>query len=827
MMKLKVVLLTFLLFSVTAFSQTAKKFAKQAKKDFKVGNYDAAAANYTKALELKPNYYRYLNERARSYEFGKKYSDALKDYKSCLSLKSSDKKLLMKVADLSMGLNDYAEAVTYLERITTSDRKNIPAWQKASFSYLKLKKFDVALEKVNKALDVQRYNHVSHYYKALALDSLKDLPNANLEYISAIRLMKNEDPNDIKPLPKYKPYYINHAWAMHRVFDFDNSIKEFDIGLSLDPADTVEPKKYYVYYLRSQPLLAKSDYVNSIGDLSKALVDNPKFTEAFFLRGKINKKTSQFQGAINDFTKTIQLDPKNFEAVYLRGQCYLELGNYPDAIADLKRANEINPNNAEAKKLLRDAQDKNYQANKESDAPMLIIAYPQPDNAGFINVYTNQFDVVFEGEVRDKSLIQEIKINGIKVPFNSNEKNPFFNCKVPINNADKMEITVTDIYFNSTTKTFKVGRLIDNTRVKVAFTGKVLANDPSGKVYANKMVYITNEKGEVMYYTKTDEKGQFKFEKLPFDRNYLMTLDVTDASFDGIAQFKVVDGNGNTIIVSKSGEKGKFKFELMPSDVNLMTLMSVEDQPLHIDFKGRLVADNADKTPLAEIKFLLLNERDDIISFNTTDNNGGFNFTNLIPSGKYNFAIDALDSKKIPFDKIIVTDEKGKIIKEIVKNTEGVFKFNLLQSEKMMMSKISVEDFDPWVKLGGLNSGKKEIEIIENIYYESGSAKILPEAEVILKKAVDALNKNPKLVLEVQSHTDATAGDEYNMELSQKRANMVVEYLVAQGIDKKRLTARGFGETQLSNRCGNGVDCSDEEHKQNRRTVFKLSYAVK
>ena len=62
---------------------------------------------------------------------------------------------------------------------------------------------------------------------------------------------------------------------------------------------------------------------------------------------------------------------------------------------------------------------------------------------------------------------------------------------------------------------------------------------------------------------------------------------------------------------------------------------------------------------------------------------------------------------------------------------------------------------------------------------------------------------------------------------TQKRAAMAVEYLVANGIDKKRLMAKGFGETQLTNRCVNGVECSNEEHKQNRRTVFKLSYKEK
>ncbi len=827
-MRLKT-LLALLFFATGLFAQTLspKKLVRQAKKDFKLGNYEAAANGYTKALEQKPNYFRYLYERAVVYEKWKKYADALKDYRSCLNLKNKDKKLIMKVGDLCMTLGDYTGAIDQFDRLANMDKKNIPAWQKSSFAYLKLKKFDVALEKINHALEVQRYNHITHYYKALALDSLKDLANANQEYVSAIRLMKNEDPNDIKPLPRYKPYYVNHAWVMYRLYDHDNSIKEFETGLSIDPADTVEPKKAIVYYMRSHPYFAKQDYMNSIGDLNKALVDNPKYVEAFFMRGNVNKKTSQFQSAISDYTKTIQLDPKNADAVYFRAQCYMELGNFTEAIADLKKHIEMSPNHMEARKLLRDAQDKNYQANKETDAPMVIVGYPQADNAGFVNVYTNQIDISFEGEVRDKSFIHEIKVNGTKIPFKSAEKNPFFKGNVPLNGADKLELSVTDIYFNTATKTYKVGRIVDNTRVRVAFAGRVLTNDAKEKAYANKMVYITNEKGEVMYYAQTDEKGNFKFEKLPFDKNYLMQLDVNDASFEGVTQFKIVDAMGHTVVVTKTGEKGKFSFEILQSDANIMGLMSVEDQPLHVDFKGKLLADNADKTPLASIKFVLMNERDEIISFNTTDNSGGFAFTNLMPSGKYNFAIDVLDSKKIPFSKIIVTDEKGKIIKEITKNAEGVFKFTLLQSERMMLSSISVEDFDPWTKLGGLSVTKKEIEIIENIYYESGSAKILPEAEAILNKAVDAMKKNLKMMLEVQSHTDATAGDEYNMDLSQKRANVVVDYLVANGIAKNRLTAKGFGETQVMNRCGNNVECSDEEHKQNRRTVFKLSYATK
>jgi len=813
----------FLVFSLVAFSQSAKKLAKQAKKDYKAKNYQASIDGYTKALALKPANYNYFVGRGTSYEMAAKLPEAIADFKQAIVLKPKTEILYMQVADLSIRLNDYTTAASYLDNLNGMDRKNVEALQKASFSYLKLKQFNTALDRANKALDVQHYNYVNHYYKALALDSLKDYNNASKDYVAAIRLVQNETPNDVKPMPKFKPYYANYALVLYRLNDFDNSIKYYDIATSIDAADAEEPKQYYVYYLESQPYLKKTDFTNAVGYLNKSMAINPKFADGFFSRAQVYKQTSQFQSAISDYTKVTQLDEKNTSAFYGRGQSYLELAKYPEAISDLQQAAKLQPGNDQIKNLLKEASDKNYQANKEDDAPLLTINYPITDNNGFANVYDNQLDILIEGQVNDKSLINEITINYQKIKFNASEKNPYFSFKMPTTNLNKIDISVKDIYFNTTTKSIKIGRIIDNTRMKVDFAGSVLSDNATHKPYAEKVIYITNEKGEVLYQTKTDAMGHFKFDKLPYDKKYLLTLDVQDVSFAGIDKFVVTDNTGKTILKSKLMEKGKYKFEIIPSDEATMSLMTVDDQPLKIDVKGRLIADNQERTPLASVKFLLMNERDEIISFHVTDVDGNFAFPGLLPSGKYNFAIDAIDSKRIPFNKIYVTDEHGKIIKEILKSAEGVFKFKLLASERAQLETIAEEDFDPWNNLK-FSTAKKEIEIIEDIHYESGSFKILPAAEVVLSKAIDALKKNPTLLLEVQSHTDATAGDEYNMDLSQKRANTVVDYIVSKGIDKKRLTAKGFGETQILNRCANNVDCSDEEHRQNRRTVFKLSY---
>jgi hypothetical protein len=73
------------------------------------------------------------------------------------------------------------------------------------------------------------------------------------------------------------------------------------------------------------------------------------------------------------------------------------------------------------------------------------------------------------------------------------------------------------------------------------------------------------------------------------------------------------------------------------------------------------------------------------------------------------------------------------------------------------------------------------------------------------------------------SHTDSRGSSKSNIELSQRRAQSVVNYLIEQKIDPARLGAKGMGETKLLNKCKDGVTCTEEEHQRNRRTEFKIT----
>ncbi len=114
--------------------------------------------------------------------------------------------------------------------------------------------------------------------------------------------------------------------------------------------------------------------------------------------------------------------------------------------------------------------------------------------------------------------------------------------------------------------------------------------------------------------------------------------------------------------------------------------------------------------------------------------------------------------------------------------------------------------------------------VLENIYYEFDKATLTPEAKITLDTTILViLKENPKLIVEISSHTDNKGNDNYNMKLSQKRAESVVNYLINAGIDRNRMIAKGYGETMpiAANTNPDGSD-NPEGRQKNRRTEFKV-----
>lgn len=113
--------------------------------------------------------------------------------------------------------------------------------------------------------------------------------------------------------------------------------------------------------------------------------------------------------------------------------------------------------------------------------------------------------------------------------------------------------------------------------------------------------------------------------------------------------------------------------------------------------------------------------------------------------------------------------------------------------------------------------------VLKNIYYDFDKSDIREDAKADLDMVVKLMKENPSLIVELGSHTDSRGSDQYNHSLSQRRANSAVRYIISKGVDSKRITAKGYGESKLLNNCSDGVECDEEAHQLNRRTEFKVT----
>ena len=126
--------------------------------------------------------------------------------------------------------------------------------------------------------------------------------------------------------------------------------------------------------------------------------------------------------------------------------------------------------------------------------------------------------------------------------------------------------------------------------------------------------------------------------------------------------------------------------------------------------------------------------------------------------------------------------------------------------------------------LGDANANFSEGQLItlNDVYYDFDKFNIRADASTDLERVIKLMQTYPSMSISLESHTDARGNNAYNKNLSQNRALSARKYIISRGIDASRVTAKGFGEGTLKNKCADGVKCSEQEHQQNRRTEVRI-----
>ncbi len=132
------------------------------------------------------------------------------------------------------------------------------------------------------------------------------------------------------------------------------------------------------------------------------------------------------------------------------------------------------------------------------------------------------------------------------------------------------------------------------------------------------------------------------------------------------------------------------------------------------------------------------------------------------------------------------------------------------------------------VKAGGLKTWEEiDCGLVKpntiNIHWGLNSAKLRGGDKAEIDRVIlPILKSKPGVKIELSSHTDSRGSDSFNLDLSQRRADAIKNYLISKGISADRIVSKGYGETRLLNNCRNGVKCSERQHQVNRRTEYRI-----
>ena len=292
-----------------------------------------------------------------------------------------------------------------------------------------------------------------------------------------------------------------------------------------------------------------------------------------------------------------------------------------------------------------------------------------------------------------------------------------------------------------------------------------------------------------------EKDGEFTFNKLSPDEKYLFMLAEDDKSLNMV----IVDENGNVLEEAKKLPKGKFLY-------NRLDLVTEEDG---VTLSGQIYKKlPGDYTGGMEV--LVVDDDGNIIGRSVTDKDGKFTFKKLSPDEEYLFML-AEDDKSL---NMVIVDENGS--EEVKKLTDGKFIYHKLESGKNIITLIN--EVDEIIKIN-----ENDNFIISKIFYAYKSVEINNTSADEFNKLVLILNKNKGIGIELSAFADAIGSEEYNMDLSKRRSEKVVEYIISKGISSDRVSAKYYGESNpiAPNTLPNGED-NPEGRAKNRRTEFKI-----
>ncbi len=298
-MKKKICLYVLCLMGALPLSaQTAEDYTNSGNRRSQNGDYLGAIKDYTKAIQLDPDYVAAYNNRGSSLDDLGRYEEAIKDYTKAIQL----------------------------------DPDYVAAYNNRGSSLDDLGRYEEAIKDYTKAIQLDPDYDAAYNNRGVSFDNLGRYNEAIKDYTKAIQLD-----------PDYVAAYNNRGVSFDNLGRYEEAIKDYTKAIQLDPDYDA------AYNNRGSSLDDLGRYEEAIKDYTKAIQLEPNSAAAYSNRGVSFDNLGRYNEAIKDYTKAIQLDPDYVAAYNNRGTSFDNLGRYEEAIKDYTKAIQLKPEFALAK----------------------------------------------------------------------------------------------------------------------------------------------------------------------------------------------------------------------------------------------------------------------------------------------------------------------------------------------------------------------------------------------------------------------------------------------------------------------------------------------
>jgi tetratricopeptide (TPR) repeat protein len=437
--KIAVILLIISLTS-ELYAQNARQFYKTGLTFVEAGNHKDAIDQFTKALDLDPEYAQAYVERARSYEAVGDLQKTADDLKRALTFEQKEPELYYDAARMNYMLGNYNDALELINKSVALDKKSELALRLLARIQMSLEDYSNSLVSINKALTLKD-NPENNFYRGQVSEKMKNFNQAEIDYNTAIT--KNS---------QYTEAYLALA-ALRLQLNKPEAAME-----SCNSLLKYEPNNKSALLIRSRIYAKLTEYPKAIDDISKILYNNPNDKDVYLVRGNYYQEFTQHQNAINDFSKALLIDGKLSEAIYKRAFSFEQVGDFKSAIKDYETLTALSSDDLVAQQHLNQARNRLFELNRESQAPKIVLVEPMVYNDSTLKTAKNKNTLSLRGKISDESEIGQVIINKKPATFFRSGENYEFTAEIDITITDFITVMASDIYENSKTETYTITR---------------------------------------------------------------------------------------------------------------------------------------------------------------------------------------------------------------------------------------------------------------------------------------------------------------------------------------------------------------------------------